>query len=198
MPPQTWWSSSAVHWPRTNMDETQVRRRTKAIAASPPIAQRRGMDDTSLLLFAAATVFFAGTVKGFVGLGLPMIGMAVLTLQIDPKKRHRAPSRADFRDEPLADDPGRRPRPADPHLWAVRRDPRRRGLRHGLAVAGHERPGAPDRTRPLRLLFTLLSWRNLVPAIPASLSTATRWRAPSSRASWAGSPRPGRRRLPRI
>lgn len=129
------------------------------------------MGDTGLLLFAAVAVLFAGTVKGFVGLGLPMIGMAILTLQIDPRSAIALLLVPTFAT----------------NLWQTIRGG---GLDHLIHTYGRFAAilgvavfitvwlsqDTSDRVLLIALglfvlLFTLLSWRNMVPAIPASLAT---------------------------
>ena len=43
------------------------------------------MDVTAILLWGGAVLFLAGTIKGFVGIGLPTVAMALLTLVFDPR-----------------------------------------------------------------------------------------------------------------
>ena len=43
------------------------------------------MPDLSLIAFASAVLLLAGTVKGFIGLGMPTVALALLTLQIDAR-----------------------------------------------------------------------------------------------------------------
>lgn len=43
------------------------------------------MGETETLVIGAAVLFLAGSIKGFVGLGLPTVAMALLTLRLDPR-----------------------------------------------------------------------------------------------------------------
>ena len=43
------------------------------------------MPDLSLIAFASAVLLLAGTVKGFIGLGMPTVALALLTLQLDAR-----------------------------------------------------------------------------------------------------------------
>ncbi|WP_415402236.1 sulfite exporter TauE/SafE family protein [Tateyamaria sp. SN3-11] len=43
------------------------------------------MPDLSLIAFASAVLLLAGTVKGFIGLGMPTVAIALLTLQLDAR-----------------------------------------------------------------------------------------------------------------
>ncbi|MEL7131116.1 MAG: sulfite exporter TauE/SafE family protein [Pseudomonadota bacterium] len=43
------------------------------------------MPDLSLIAFASAVLLLAGTVKGFIGLGMPTVALALLTLLIDAR-----------------------------------------------------------------------------------------------------------------
>ncbi|MBY5933543.1 sulfite exporter TauE/SafE family protein [Tateyamaria omphalii] len=43
------------------------------------------MPDLSLIAFASAVLLLAGTVKGFIGLGMPTVALALLTLKLDAR-----------------------------------------------------------------------------------------------------------------
>ncbi|SDC94003.1 sulfite exporter TauE/SafE family protein [Ruegeria marina] len=43
------------------------------------------MGDTETLVIGAAVLFLAGSIKGFIGLGLPTVAMALLTLALEPR-----------------------------------------------------------------------------------------------------------------
>ena len=43
------------------------------------------MHDLSLIAFASAVLLLAGTVKGFIGLGMPTVALTLLTLQLDAR-----------------------------------------------------------------------------------------------------------------
>lgn len=43
------------------------------------------MPDLSLIAFASAVLLLAGTVKGFIGLGMPTVALTLLTLQLDAR-----------------------------------------------------------------------------------------------------------------
>ncbi|KIC49699.1 sulfite exporter TauE/SafE family protein [Tateyamaria sp. ANG-S1] len=43
------------------------------------------MPDPSMIAFASAVLLLAGTVKGFIGLGMPTVALALLTLQLDAR-----------------------------------------------------------------------------------------------------------------
>lgn len=125
------------------------------------------MPDLSLLAFAGAVLLLAGIVKGFIGLGMPTVALALLTLQLDAR------SAVTLILIPMLLS----------NVWQFWRGPDRAGCvkRHWryaailiLCVAATVwfSQSAPDRL--LRavlgafvLVFCFFSWRNIVPPIPA-------------------------------
>jgi len=125
------------------------------------------MPDLSLIAFASAVLLLAGTVKGFIGLGMPTVALALLTLQLDAR------SAVTLIVIPMLLS----------NVWQFWRGPDMAGCvkRHwryaailivGVAVTIWASQSAPDRL--LRavlgafvLLFCFLSWRNMVPPIPS-------------------------------
>ena len=71
------------------------------------------LPDTATLIIIAATFLLAGTVKGVIGLGLPTISLALLTVTLDLQKAMALDAGAVVRHEPLAGH-GRRAWPCDP------------------------------------------------------------------------------------
>jgi uncharacterized membrane protein YfcA len=124
------------------------------------------MHPNDLILYACAALLIAGTIKGFVGLGLPAIAIALLAFRIETREAVALVIMPMFVS----------------NFWQYLRGPDRWGTvqrhwRYGvvicLVVAGmvFVSQDAPDRLLravlgALVLLFCLLSWRNLVPVIP--------------------------------
>jgi len=124
------------------------------------------MPDLSLIAFASAVLFLAGTVKGFAGLGMPTVALALLTLQVDAR------SAAALIVIPMLIS----------NIWQFWRGPdclgcARRHWRYAVilavcvAVTVWVSQSAPDRL--LRavlgafiLVFCFFSWRDIVPKIP--------------------------------
>ncbi len=125
------------------------------------------MPPIELILYASAVLLIAGMIKGFVGLGLPAIAIALLAFRIETREAVALVIMPMFVS----------------NLWQYLRGPDRLGTvrRHwrfalviGVVVAAtvFVSQDAPDRVLRgilglLVLLFCLLSWRNLVPVIPA-------------------------------
>lgn len=125
------------------------------------------MPDLSLIAFASAVLLLAGTVKGLIGLGMPTVALALLTLQLDAR------SAVALVVVPMLLS----------NVWQFWRGPDRIGCvkRHWryaaililcVAVTVWVSQSAPDRL--LRgvlgvfvLIFCAFSWRNMVPPIPA-------------------------------
>ncbi|WP_299608146.1 sulfite exporter TauE/SafE family protein [uncultured Tateyamaria sp.] len=125
------------------------------------------MPDLSLIAFASAVLLLAGTVKGFIGLGMPTVALTLLTLQLDAR------SAVSLIVIPMLLS----------NAWQFWRGPDMAGCvkqhwRYAaililfVAVTVWASQSAPDKL--LRavlgvfvLAFCFFSWRNLVPAIPA-------------------------------
>ena len=124
------------------------------------------MPDLSLIAFATVVLLLAGTVKGFIGLGMPTVALALLTLQLDTR------AAVSLIVVPMLLS----------NVWQFWRGPDLAGCvrRHwryavilALCVAATvwASQSAPDRF--LRgvlgvfvLVFCYFSWRNMVPPIP--------------------------------
>lgn len=125
------------------------------------------MPDLSLIAFASGVLLVAGTVKGFLGLGMPTVALALLTLQIETRDAIALVV------IPMLLS----------NVWQFWRGPDWRGCirQHwryavilAVVVAGTVwvSQSTPDRVLrgvlgALVVVFCLLSWRNRVPAIPA-------------------------------
>ena len=125
------------------------------------------MVDLSLLAFASVALLLAGTVKGFIGLGMPTVALALLTLQLDAR------SAVTLVLIPMLLS----------NVWQFWRGPdmagcARRHWRYGVILAVVVAAtvwisqSAPDRflrgvLGAFVLVFCFFSWRNMVPAIPA-------------------------------
>lgn len=125
------------------------------------------MDTVTLLLIGAGGMLVAGTVKGFTGLGLPTVAMALLTLGMDPRT-----AIALILVPMLAS-----------NLWQMLRGGMLRQIARTywrfalvlmvtVTVSAWASQGVSDRAilvllGVMILLFTFFSWRKLVPEIPA-------------------------------
>lgn len=125
------------------------------------------MPDLTLIAFASAVLLLAGTVKGFIGLGMPTVALTLLTLQLDTR------SAVTLVVVPMLLS----------NIWQFWRGPDRAGCvrRHWryavilivfVAATVWFSQSAPDTV--LRavlgafvLAFCFLSWRDMVPPIPA-------------------------------
>ena len=124
------------------------------------------MPDLSLIAFASVVLLLAGTVKGFIGLGMPTVALALLTLQLDAR------SAVSLVVVPMLLS----------NVWQFWRGPDRQSCakRHWryaailiLCVAATVwiSQSAPDQLLravlgALVLVFCFFSWRNMVPEIP--------------------------------
>lgn len=125
------------------------------------------MPDLSLIAFASAVLLLAGTVKGLIGLGMPTVALALLTLQIDAR------SALALVVVPMLLS----------NVWQFWRGPDRIGCirqhwRYAVililfvAATVWFSQSAPDRLLRgvlgvLVLVFCVFSWRNMVPPIPS-------------------------------
>ena len=125
------------------------------------------MPDLTLIAFASAVLLLAGTVKGFIGLGMPTVALTLLTLQIDTR------SAVALVVVPMLLS----------NVWQFWRGPDMVGCakRHWryaaililfVAATVWASQSAPDRLLRavlgvLVLVFCFFSWRNMVPEIPA-------------------------------
>ncbi|MEO0744633.1 MAG: sulfite exporter TauE/SafE family protein [Pseudomonadota bacterium] len=125
------------------------------------------MPDPSLIAFASAVLLLAGTVKGFIGLGMPTVALTLLTLQVDAR------SAVTLIVIPMLLS----------NVWQFWRGPDMAGCvrqhwRYAailiLCVAATVwfSQSAPDRflravLGAFVLAFCFFSWRNMVPPIPA-------------------------------
>ncbi|WP_147112222.1 sulfite exporter TauE/SafE family protein [Tateyamaria sp. syn59] len=124
------------------------------------------MPDPSLIAFASAVLLLAGTVKGFIGLGMPTVALALLTLQVDAR------SAVTLIVVPMLLS----------NVWQFWRGPDMAGcirqhwryaaiLSICVAVTVWISQSAPDRFLRIVLgvfvlAFCFFSWRSMVPAIP--------------------------------
>ncbi|WP_299047727.1 sulfite exporter TauE/SafE family protein [uncultured Tateyamaria sp.] len=124
------------------------------------------MPDLSLIAFASAVLLLAGTVKGFIGLGMPTVALTLLTLQLDAR------SAVSLVVIPMLLS----------NLWQFWRGPDMAGCvrRHWryaaililfVAATVWFSQSAPDRflravLGSFVLVFCYFSWRNMVPRIP--------------------------------
>lgn len=124
------------------------------------------MPDLSLIAFASAVLLVAGTVKGFIGLGMPTVALALLTLQLDAR------SAVTLIVVPMLLS----------NIWQFFRGPdmagcARRHWRYAVIIAFMVAvtiwfsQSAPDRLLRVVLgvfilIFCFFSWRNMVPPIP--------------------------------
>ena len=124
------------------------------------------MPDVSLIAFASAVLLLAGTVKGFIGLGMPTVALALLTLQLDAR------SAVTLILVPML----------LVNIWQYWRGPDmigclRQHWRYAVilgvvvAVTVWLSRSAPDHILRIVLgffilVFCFLSWRNMVPPIP--------------------------------
>ncbi|WP_415919600.1 sulfite exporter TauE/SafE family protein [Tateyamaria sp. SN6-1] len=124
------------------------------------------MPDLSLIAFATLVLLLAGTVKGFIGLGMPTVALALLTLQLDAR------AAVTLVVVPMLLS----------NVWQFWRGPDRMGcvrqhwryaviLAMCVAATVWASQSVPDRV--LRgvlgafvLVFCFFSWRNMVPDIP--------------------------------
>lgn len=127
------------------------------------------MNSVDILLIGSLVLFLAGAIKGFVGLGLPTIAMALLTLKVDPRTAIALILMPMFLS----------------NFWQMLRGGDLRGvvqrywrfsvvLAISVAMTVWLSQSASDRTLMfclglIVLLFVFLSWRDLVPVIPARL-----------------------------
>lgn len=125
------------------------------------------MTDLTLIAFAGAVLLLAGAVKGFIGLGMPTVALAMLTLRLDAR------TAVTLIIVPMLMS----------NLWQFWRGPdmarcARRHWRYALvlilcvAVTVWLSQSAPDRLLRgvlgvLVIGFCYLSWRDMVPRIPA-------------------------------
>lgn len=127
------------------------------------------MDTVETLIFGGVVLLAAGSIKGFVGLGLPTIAMALLTLRLDPRAAVSLVLLPMLLSNLWQMTRG-------PHLGRILRTYWRFALVLGLSVAGTVWASQSVSDRWLRLLlgiavlaFSVLSYRKMVPDMPETM-----------------------------